>query len=117
MSNRGCPGLTVSLFRTWTFSTLPETSAATGTTNAWTRACDVYGVRRSETKYHVRLATIRISTTIEPTREPFPGCGAAGGGAPLPAALPGGAAPAGAGADASPEGGVGPFMVWPLRKA
>ena len=30
--------------------TLPATSAATGTTKAWMRACDVYGVSRSPTK-------------------------------------------------------------------
>jgi hypothetical protein len=33
----------------------------------------VYGVRRSETKYQTRLATISISTMIAPTRLPLPG--------------------------------------------
>jgi hypothetical protein len=34
----------------YTFENLPATSAATGTTKAWMRACVVYGVRRSPTK-------------------------------------------------------------------
>ena len=41
MSNRGCPCCTSSLFLTYTFSTMPGTSAATGTTKAWIRACEV----------------------------------------------------------------------------
>jgi hypothetical protein len=40
----------------------------------------VYGVRRSETKYQTRLATISISTMIAPTRLPLPGLDAGGGG-------------------------------------
>ena len=60
---------------TYTFSTLPETSAATGTTKAWTLAWEVYGVRRSETRYQTRLATISITTIIAPHRDPLDGAG------------------------------------------
>src|SRR5688572_14780511 len=75
MSKRGCPGCTSSLFLTCTLSTVPDTSAATGTTKAWILAWEVYGVRRSEMKYQARLATISISTMIAPRRDPFPGSG------------------------------------------
>jgi hypothetical protein len=64
---------------TCTFSTVPDTSAATGTTKAWTLAWEVYGVKRSETKYQARLATISISTMIAPSRVPLPGLGGGGG--------------------------------------
>src|SRR5687767_8922451 len=80
ISKSGCPACTSSLFLTYTFSTLPATSAATGTTKAWTLAWEVYGVRRSETKYHARLRTISTSTTIAPPRLPLPGLGGGGGG-------------------------------------
>ena len=51
MSNSGWPGCTSSLLRMCTATTLPATSAATGTTKAWMRACEVLGVSRSPTKY------------------------------------------------------------------
>ncbi len=63
-----------------TASTLPATSAATGTTKACTRACEVLGVSRSPTKYSTRLATISTAMTSAPMRAPRPvgaGSGAA----------------------------------------
>jgi uncharacterized protein YciW len=72
MSNSGCPACTSSLFLTCTASTLPATSAATGTTKACTRACVVCGVSRSAAKYQSRLAAISASTTVAPIRSPCP---------------------------------------------
>src|SRR6187200_2079862 len=116
MSNRACPACTSSLFLTCTLRTWPATSAATGTTKAWTLAWDVCGVRRSETKYQVRLKTISTSTMIAPTREPPPGLG--GGCCGATAAI--GSAGATAGDDGVGSFGTGAadswLMVLPLRK-
>ena len=78
MSNSGWPGCTSSLLRMCTASTLPATSAATGTTKAWMRACEVLGVRRPPTKYSTRLATMSTAMTRAPTRAPRPAGAGAG---------------------------------------
>ena len=72
------PAQDVMLFFTCTASTLPATSAATGTTKACTRACELCGVRRSAAKYQSRLPKISAITMIAPIRVPFPGFGVTG---------------------------------------
>ena len=48
-----CPALTLWLLPTSIEITVPDTSGAIGTTRAWTRAWEVRGLSRSETRYQV----------------------------------------------------------------